>query len=86
MSEAPGSGGLLAATKNSAATLLAAGFVFGLEVLQALLPGRSGDITDPLLTLAIGALLALFDPAMGATSGRAGSGSAWSATRGRRSR
>jgi len=68
------------------ATLLAAGFVFGLEILQALLPGRSGDITDPLLTLAIGALLALFDPAMGATSGRAGSGSAWSATRGRRSR
>ena len=68
------------------ATLLAAGFVFGLELLQAVLPGRSGDITDPLLTLATGALLALFDPAMGAESGRAGSRGAWSAARGRRSR
>lgn len=63
--------------------LLAAGFVFGLELLQGLLPGDGGDVTDPLLVLAMGALFLLFDPAAAGATGSGGRGSAWSA-RGRR--
>ncbi len=63
-----------------AGTLLATGFVLAVEVLQGFLPGRTGDITDPLITLALGALMALFNP-QGSASG---TGSAWSARRDRR--
>ncbi len=62
-----------------AATLLATGFVLTVEVLQGFLPGRTGDVTDPLIALAMGALMALFDP----DSGGSASGRAWSGRRGR---
>jgi VanZ family protein len=65
------------------ASLLATAFVFSVEVLQGFLPGRAGDITDPLITLALGTLIALFEPDSGTTADAA-RGSAWSASRGRR--
>ena len=43
------------------ATLLAAVVVFAVELLQVWLPGRSADITDPLLVFAAGGLLAMFE-------------------------
>mgnify|MGYP001378663911 CR=1 FL=1 len=54
---------LLARSGRSAlgATLLAAGLVLAVEVLQTWLPGRLADITDPLLVLAAGGLVALFE-------------------------
>ena len=54
---------LLARSGRSAlgATALAATLVLGVEVLQTWLPGRVADITDPLLVVAAGGLLALFE-------------------------
>jgi VanZ family protein len=51
-----------------AATALAGALVLAVEVLQTWLPGRVADITDPLLVVAAGGLLALFEgrPARGA--------------------
>lgn len=43
------------------ATLVGAGLVFAIEVLQLWLPGRSAGITEPLLALAAGGLIALFE-------------------------
>jgi VanZ family protein len=43
------------------ATLLAGSLVLGIELLQAWLPGKPADITDPLLVLAAGGLVAMFD-------------------------
>ncbi len=43
------------------ATVLAGGLVLTVEVLQAWLPGKTGDITDPLLVVAAGGLLAMFE-------------------------
>lgn len=51
------------------ATLVSAALVLGVEVLQVWLPGKTPDITDPLLVITAGGLIALFDP-----MGRAGSG------------
>jgi VanZ family protein len=45
------------------ATVLAGGLVLGIEFLQAWLPGKPADITDPLLVLAAGGLVAMFDGA-----------------------
>lgn len=45
------------------ATLAAAGLVLGIELLQAWLPGKPADITDPLLVLAAGGLIAMFEGA-----------------------
>lgn len=45
-----------------AATLATAGLLLGIELLQAWLPGKSADITDPLLALVAGGLIAVFDP------------------------
>jgi hypothetical protein len=44
---------------RAAATLATAGLVAVIEVLQMWLPGRSADITDPLLALGAGLLLAM---------------------------
>jgi VanZ family protein len=54
---------LLARSGRSAlgATLLAGGLVLAVEVLQTWLPSRVADITDPLLVVAAGGLLALFE-------------------------
>jgi VanZ family protein len=54
---------LLARSGRSAlgATVLAGSFVLGVEVLQTWLPTRVADITDPLLVVAAGGLLALFE-------------------------
>lgn len=43
------------------ATIMAGGLVLAVEVLQAWLPGKTGDITDPLLVIAAGGLLAMFE-------------------------
>ncbi|MGA0000606.1 MAG: VanZ family protein [Steroidobacteraceae bacterium] len=48
------------------ATLVSAALVLGVEVLQVWLPGKTPDITDPLLVVTAGGLIALFDP-MGRT-------------------
>jgi VanZ family protein len=52
---------LLARCGRSAATaaLGTAGLVAGIEIVQMWLPGRSADVTDPLLALAAGLLLAM---------------------------
>ena len=54
---------LLARSGRSAlgATLLAGGLVLAVEILQIWLPGKTADITDPLLVAAAGGLLALFE-------------------------
>ncbi len=54
---------LLARSGRSAlgATLLAGSLVLAVEVLQTWLPARVADITDPLLVVAAGGLLALFE-------------------------
>ncbi len=43
------------------ATAIGAGLVFTVELLQTWLPGHTADITDPLLTLAAGGLIAVFE-------------------------
>lgn len=43
------------------ATVLAGGLVLTVEVLRAWLPDKTGDITDPLLVVAAGGLLAMFE-------------------------
>ena len=43
------------------ATVMAGALVLGVEILQAWLPGKTGDITDPLLVVAAGGLLAMFE-------------------------
>jgi VanZ family protein len=43
------------------ATVMAGVLVLAVEVLQAWLPGKSGDVTDPLLVVAAGGLLAMFE-------------------------
>ncbi|MCU0976094.1 MAG: VanZ family protein [Steroidobacteraceae bacterium] len=54
---------LLARSGRSAlgATVLAGSLVLAVEVLQTWLPSRVADITDPLLVMAAGGLLALFE-------------------------
>lgn len=48
------------------ATVLAGALVLAIEVLQAWLPGKMADVTDPLLVLAAGGLIAVFEgPAPG---------------------
>ncbi len=44
-----------------AATALGAGLIFSVELLQTWLPGHTAEITDPLLALAAGGLIALFE-------------------------
>ncbi len=44
-----------------AATLTAGGLLFLVEVLQTWLPGQAADITDPLLAVAAGGLIAVFE-------------------------
>ena len=44
-----------------AATSLGAGAVFAVELLQTWLPGQTAEITDPLLTLCAGGLIAVFE-------------------------
>ena len=48
-----------------AATTLGAGAVFGVELLQTWLPGHAADITDPLLAIAAGGLIAVFEDPRG---------------------
>lgn len=55
-----------AGNRALAATLLAGGLVLGIELLQAWLPGKPADITDPLLVLAAGGLVAVFEGSRGA--------------------
>jgi hypothetical protein len=43
------------------ATAIGAGLVFTVELLQTWLPGHTADITDPLLALAAGGLIAVFE-------------------------
>ena len=43
------------------ATMLGAGVVFSVELLQTWLPGHTADVTDPLLAIAAGGLIALFE-------------------------
>ena len=43
------------------ATMLGAGVVFSVELLQTWLPGQTADITDPLLAIAAGGLIAVFE-------------------------
>ncbi|MGH8135519.1 MAG: VanZ family protein [Steroidobacteraceae bacterium] len=43
------------------ATMLGAGAVFAVELLQTWLPGQTADITDPLLAIAAGGLIAVFE-------------------------
>ncbi|MGH8250870.1 MAG: VanZ family protein [Steroidobacteraceae bacterium] len=43
------------------ATALGAGVVFSIELLQTWLPGHTAEITDPLLALAAGGLVAVFE-------------------------
>ncbi len=54
---------LLAQTGLSvlAATSLGAGCVFAIEVLQTWLPGQTAEITDPLLAVCAGGLVAVFE-------------------------
>ena len=44
-----------------AATALGAGIIFSIELLQTWLPGQTADITDPLLAIAAGGLIAVFE-------------------------
>jgi VanZ family protein len=44
------------------ATGLGAGVVFAIELLQTWLPGQTAEITDPLLAVAAGGLIAVFEP------------------------
>jgi VanZ family protein len=44
------------------ATLATVGLLLVVELLQAWLPGKTADITDPLLALVAGGLIAVFDP------------------------
>jgi len=48
-----------------AATTLGAGIVFSIELLQTWLPGHTAEITDPLLAIAAGGLIAVFERATG---------------------
>ncbi len=50
------------------ATLAAAGLVLAVEFLQVWLPGKPAEITDPLMVLAAGGLLALFEGEVGSRS------------------
>jgi VanZ family protein len=43
------------------ATMLGAGVVFAVELLQTWLPSHTADITDPLLAIAAGSLIAVFE-------------------------
>jgi len=47
------------------ATFAAVGLLLGIELLQAWLPGKAAEITDPLLALVAGGLIAVFDPGSG---------------------
>lgn len=47
------------------ATLAGAGFVFSIELLQTWLPGHTAEITDPLLAIAAGGLVAVFERGSG---------------------
>ncbi len=49
-----------------AATSLGAGFVFSIELLQTWLPGQTAEITDPLLAVCAGGLIAVFERDTGA--------------------
>ena len=49
-----------------AATAVGAGLVFSVEMLQTWLPGHRAEITDPLLALAAGGLIAVFERSPGA--------------------
>jgi VanZ family protein len=44
-----------------AGTAIGAGLVFSIELLQTWLPGHTAEITDPLLALAAGGLIAVFE-------------------------
>jgi len=44
-----------------AATAVGAGVVFSVELLQTWLPGHMADVTDPLLAIAAGGLIAVFE-------------------------
>ncbi|MGH8196551.1 MAG: hypothetical protein ACRETI_00110 [Steroidobacteraceae bacterium] len=44
-----------------AATSLGAGVVFSIELLQTWLPDQTAEITDPLLAIAAGGLIAVFE-------------------------
>jgi len=44
-----------------AATSIGAGLIFSIELLQTWLPGHRAEITDPLLALAAGGLIAVFE-------------------------
>lgn len=48
-----------------AATALGAGIVFSIELLQTWLPGHTAEITDPLLAIAAGGLIAVFERGAG---------------------
>lgn len=48
-----------------AATSLGAGLIFSIELLQTWLPGHRAEITDPLLALAAGGLIAVFERGAG---------------------
>ena len=48
-----------------AATALGAGLVFSIELLQTWLPGHTAEITDPLLAIAAGGLIAVFERGTG---------------------
>lgn len=48
-----------------AGTAIAAGLVFSIELLQTWLPGHTAEITDPLLAIAVGGLIAVFERSPG---------------------
>ena len=48
-----------------AATALGAGLIFSIEFLQTWLPGHTAEITDPLLAIAAGGLIAVFERGTG---------------------
>ena len=48
------------------ATALGAGVIFSIELLQTWLPGHTADVTDPLLAVAAGGLIAVFERDTGA--------------------
>lgn len=61
-----------------AATAAGAGAVFSVELLQTWLPGQTAEITDPLLAVVAGGLIAVFEPGPGgerAGAGNRGTGS-----------
>jgi hypothetical protein len=49
--------------RTFAATAAGAGAVFAIEVLQTWLPGQTAEITDPLLAVCAGGLIAVFERA-----------------------